>query len=228
MGESATRLHEDVLRPLQGPRVSYAVVGHEQRLAAATDLAHYLDAVVTIDDGGRGPDANHLKAWDMTATLNSEWCAVIEDDALPVDGFLAQAEMALSVAPAPVISLYLGKGKPRFHQPHIPAALAAADAAGAHWILSNHMLHAVAVAIRTELRQDWLDWASSSGDPIDQRMGKWCQRRGHTIAYCTPSLVNHADGPTLVEHRDRKPRDMPRVAWRTGTRERWNSRSVPL
>lgn len=217
-------MHSDPGRAL----ISYVVVGHEQRLDAATDLARYLEGVVTIDDGSHGPDANHLKAWDMTATLDSEWAAVLEDDAVPVDGFLQQAESALTSAPADVVSFYLGRGKPKWWQPHIPAALASADAARAHWILSNHVLHAVAIAMRVELREDWLDWAPRRTDPIDQRMGKWCQARGHTVAYCVPGLVDHADGPTLVTHRDGKPRDMPRVAWRTGTREHWNSKAVPL
>lgn len=208
--------------------ISWAVVGHEQRIIAATDVAHSIGAIITIDDGSHGADGNHLKAWDITQTQDAEWAGVLEDDAVPVHGFTEQAAAALTVAPADVVSFYLGRGKPRWWQHRIPIALAAADVHRAHWITTNHMLHAVAVAMRTELREDWLDWAPTSTLPIDERLTEWCRRRGHTIAYSAPSLVDHADGPTLIAHADRKPRDMARVAWRTGTRNTWNSKAVPL
>jgi hypothetical protein len=208
--------------------ISWAVVGHEQRLIDATELANQLGAVVTIDDGSHGADANHLKAWDITSTLDSEWSCVIEDDALPVRGFTAQAEAALAVSPADVVSFYLGRGKPKRWQQRIPAALAAADRELAHWITSDYLLHAVAVAMRTELREPWLDWAPTSTLPIDERLGRWCRIQRLSIAYTTPSLVDHADGPTLVTHRDGQPRTMARTAWRTGTRGAWNSHSVSM
>lgn len=208
--------------------ISFAVVGHEARIVEATDLAHSIGAVITVDDGTAGADANHLKAWQATSAMDEPWACVLEDDAQPVHGFIEQAEAALTAAPADVVSLYLGRGKPRSWQRVIPAALANADAHQAHWITANRVLHAVAVAMRTELRDDWLAWAPSSTLPIDQRLSEWCRLRGHTIAYTTPSLCDHADGPTLINHSDRKVRDMSRVAWRTGTRKTWNSKAVTM
>lgn len=194
----------------------------------ATDLARALGALVTIDDGTLGPDSNHLKSWDATSIVDTDWCGVVEDDAVPVAGFVDQADAAVAAAPAPVVSCYLGCGKPRRWQARIPAALEHADREGAHWITCTHLLHAVAVVMRTELRDDWLDWAHTSTLPIDERIGAWCRSKRHTIAYTMPSLCDHADGPTLVQHRDGQPRTMSRVAWRTGTRDVWNSRAVSM
>jgi len=89
--------------------ISYAVVGHVDRLLAATDLAHSLSAVVALDDGSKGAAGNHLAAWELTTTLPAAWAAVLEDDAQPVPGFLTQAAQALTAAPEPVVSLYLGR-----------------------------------------------------------------------------------------------------------------------
>lgn len=208
--------------------ISFAVVAHEQRLIAATELAHQLGAVITVDDGTAGPDSNHLEAWQLTDGVDAPWSCVVEDDAIPVLGFVDQAEQALAAAPAPIVSFYLGTGKPKSWQLRIARALSEADDAGAHWLTTCHLLHAVAVAVRTDLRQDWLDWAPSSTLPIDQRLSEWARLRGHPIAYTLPSLVDHLDGPTLIQHSDRQPRTMPRVAWRTGTRSTWTRQTVTI
>jgi hypothetical protein len=56
----------------------------------------------------------------------------------------------------------------------------------------------------------------------------WSTRNNVEVAYTVPSLVDHADGPTLVQHRDSSVREPGRVAWKTGTRRKWDSNSVPL
>lgn len=208
--------------------ISYAVVGHINRILAATDLAHSIGAVVTLDDGSKGAAANHLEAWRLTATLAAPWAAALEDDAQPVPGFLAQAEQALKVAPEPVVSMYLGRTRPKRWQERIAPAIATADRAGAHWLTATHVLHAVAVAMHASLREDWLDFAHSSTLPPDERLTAWCIARGHRVAYTHPSLVQHADGPTLVRHANTAGVHGPRKAWRTGTRDTWTDRAVAM
>ena len=206
--------------------ISSVVVGHPKRCVEAFELGADLVAPLSMDDG-IGADANHLRAWQMTTRFLGTWSMVVEDDAQPVEGFLAQAQAALSVAPTPVVSFYLGQTMPVHVQEDIRAALdQVKDAA---WITSNQLLHAVAVAIRQDLVLDMLDMLDDlTGFPIDERIGAWCRIRGHRIAYTVPSLVEHADWPTLIDHLDGIPRDTPRKAWRTGTREEWNSRWVAL
>lgn len=208
--------------------ISTAVVAHEARIIAATELATSLGAVITIDDGSLGAEANHLRAWQATQIADGDWALVLEDDAQPVPGFLEQAEHALAVSPAPIVSFYLGRGKPKTWQHRIAQAIAQADQAQAHWIDTHFLLHAVAVAMRTELREDWLATAPTLDFPIDQRLSEWARMRGHRIAYTLPSLVEHADWPTLIDHRDRQPRTEGRIAWRTGTRRTWNRTAVMI
>jgi hypothetical protein len=210
------------------PVISFAVVAHQARLVQATELAQQLGAAITVDDGTAGADANHLKAWGMACALGSRWSAVMEDDTVPVLGFLEQAESALAVAPAPVVSFYLGTGRPERWQDSISRALIKADRTGAHWVISNHLLHAVAVAVRTDLVQDWLGWARASTRPIDERMSAWCLTRHHKVAYTSPSLVDHADGPTLIPPHPLRRGTAARHAWRTGTRNTWNGTSIAI
>jgi hypothetical protein len=206
--------------------ISFAVVGHEARIVQATDLAHQLGAIITVDDGTAGVNGNHLKAWDITSTLDSTWAAVVEDDAIPVPDFLNQAEQALAVAPAPVVSFYLGRARPkRWQQERIAPAIAKAERYDTHWLTCTHLLHAVAVAMRTELVDEWLQWAHTSTLPIDERITAWCIAHDHKIAYSWPSICDHADGATLIDH---TPTADPRIAWRTGTRDTWTSTATPM
>jgi hypothetical protein len=64
--------------------------------------------------------------------------------------------------------------------------------------------------------------------PIDENIGQWSRRQGWPIAYTVPSLVDHADGPTLITHPDGAEREPGRVAWRTGTHFTWNSDAVEV
>ncbi|WP_280246168.1 hypothetical protein [Nocardia abscessus] len=208
--------------------ISFAVVAHIDRIVQATELARTLGAVIALDDGSKGAGANHLEAWRLTNGLETEWAAVLEDDAQPVPGFTQQAEQALAAAPEPVVSLYLGRTRPVRWQDRISRALVRIDERDPHWLTCTHLLHAVAVAIHTDLRGDWLDFATDNTLPPDERMTAWCIARGHTVAYSWPSLVQHADGPTLVEHSNTGNTTAPRIAWRTGTRHVWTPTSTPM
>lgn len=209
--------------------ISYAVAGHEQRLIAATELAKSLGAVLSVDNGTAGVHGNHCRAWKLTATTTSLWSAVLEDDAEPIPGFLEQAEAALAVAPAAVVSFYLGRTRPAHLQHHISTALHRADHEDAHWITTDTVLHGVAIAMHSTLRDDWLDFASQDHGtqyPVDELMGVWCRTRGHRVAYTVPSLVEHGDAPSLVPYTGYH--TQPRKAWRIGSRDAWSSRSVAL
>ncbi|MFG1794146.1 hypothetical protein [Nocardia sp. NPDC049149] len=208
--------------------ISIAVVAHQARIVEATELARSLDAVISVDDGTLRAEGNHLQAWRMTAERESDYALVLEDDAQPVPGFVEQAELALAVAPEPVVSFYTGMTRPKRWQERIAPAIAKADQAGSHWMVSTHVLHAVAVAIHVSLREDWLDFADGSKLPIDERLTAWCLARDHKVAYSWPSLCNHADGPTLVRHANTGNTTGPRKAWRTGSRATWTPQSVPM
>lgn len=210
--------------------ISWAVVAHPSRSANIDALAEVLpgNTIICEDQYGIGADANHLRAWTEASYSESTWSVVIEDDAVPVDDITTQAQKALAAAPEPVVSMYLGTGRPIRFQERITRAMHRIEDRDPHWLTATHMLHAVAVAMHADLIEDWMDWANESTLPIDERITAWCLGRGHRVAYTYPSLFDHEDGPTLITHRDGRPRDKPRRAWRTGTREHWTSTAVSM
>ena len=205
------------------------VVAHTSRASIARLLACQVGArFVAIDNGLLGCDGNHLAVLHHLAGMGADWSVVLEDDAVPVDGFADQLRMVLESAPSgvAVCSLYLGRQRPPQFQALIAARVRDAEAVEAHWLTSSRLLHAVGYAIRTDLIPGLLDFDSRL--PIDERIGAHVRELSVHVGYCWPSLVDHADMPTLVDHPDGKPRPPGRTAWRTGTRAAWSDVSIEL
>lgn len=200
------------------------IVGHIKRLPQVEALADLVDAdYVSIDDGTLGAEGNHRKVWDHLAT-SSEWSIVLEDDAIPCDNFRDQLHKALTVAPTPIVSLYLGTGHPIQWQPRIRQAIT--NAGDASWLTHHKLLHAVGVAIRTEHLPMRLN---TNGIPIDTAIGNWATQHHHQVGYTLPSLVDHRDQPTVIPRRyNGRPILQPRMAWQHGTRTHWTTTTAPL
>lgn len=204
-------------------RLSIGVVAHTARAAESTLLARMVCAdFVSVDNGILGCDGNHVAVQTHLAGLPARWAVVLEDDAVVVPDFRVQLAAALEVAPAPVVSLYLGRLRPPQYQRQVVQAVARANSVDASWIVGRRMLHAVGYAIRTDVLGSLLNFESRL--PADERVSAWAGG----VAYCWPSLVDHADLPTVVQHRDRQPRPPGRTAYRVGGRDVWTERSVPL
>ena len=181
---------------------------------------------MAMDNGSLGCKRNHLRAWTYMRNHNpTEWSVVLEDDCVPVHDF--PVAQALTAAPSPIVSFYLGTGYPPQMQQRIGQAIAQADREQAHWIVGNH-LHGVAVAIRTDLLPDMLDWTTKCSQPIDYAIRDWARSRNHDIAFTWPCITDHADQGSITKHPDGGARTVQRRAWRTGTREHWTQRSVKL
>lgn len=208
--------------------VKIGVVHHTTRditgLVKATKAA-----VVSTDDGTLGAGWNHRAVWSslLETVGRASHLVVLEDDAVPVQGFLSQLDRALEVAPSPIVSLYLGREWPPHWQHSINLALQDADKTDAAWLVCDELLHGVGVAVQTDLVADMLE-NSNQRLPIDESISSWAMTNHHLVSYTTPSLVEHADLPTLVNHFDGEPRPAGRVAWRTGARRKWTGEAVEL
>lgn len=215
-------------------RISWGVMGHPERERGALALSWMLGATLTLDEGwgenGTGDRAwtdAHARAVDPArpVTQLADWCVVLQDDARPVAAIYEQAVAALAAAPTPVVSFYLGTGYPEHTVTPARVAMLKADEDQAAWIVTRRLFWGVAVAIRTELVPDMLKGVGRSRRPYDERISRWAEQAGHRISYTWPSLVDHADGESLV--RDR-PRRRPRIAYRTGTRTDWATSPVEM
>lgn len=207
--------------------IPIGIVAHTLRVQQAKTLARHVNAdFISIDNGILGCDDNHETVQHHLSCLPSTWSVILEDDAEPVPNFRQQLDMCLPMSPSPIVSFYMGRKRPGHWQHRYRKAIGHAQVADACWIQSTHLLHAVGYAIRTELLPYLLDHTTSL--PVDQHIGHWARYHGHTIAYTYPSLVDHADSETLVDHPDGQPRTKGRKAHIVGERDQWTTTSVPL
>ena len=213
---------------MKAPRVSYAVMAHPDRDRPSQALSWLLGAVLVVDTDGAGENATGDLAWEAARLRPGpapDWCVVAQDDALPVAQIHSAAPAALAHAPSPVVSFYLGTSYPEHTVAAARVAMLKADEADAAWILSRRLHWGVAVAIRTELVGDMLRTVRRSRRPYDERISRWAEAAGHKIGYTWPSLVDHADGESLVRNRRRV---KPRIAYRTGTAASWETSAVRM
>lgn len=115
-----------------------AIVAHHSRRDMANDLASKLEAdSIFMDEHSAGANANHLRALSWAAEQSDR--VIIEEDALPVDGFRDKAQDWLARFPDDMLSLYLGTGRPPQYQMQIAERLIVADKTRADYItLSTH------------------------------------------------------------------------------------------
>lgn len=202
---------------------------------ARADAAHALQeqagaVFLHMDNGRIGCHASHRSTWEWLSehSGDAEFLLVLEDDAEPVEGFTQQLEQALAVAPTGIVSLYLGTSYPIHWQPRIDLARHNANRVDACWLRTTDVLHAVGVAIRTDLLPSMLEHAPH-GVPIDEAITKWAQAHGQEIGYTWPSLLQHSDTPTVIsKHADGVERTQPRKAWWCHTRTEWTDKAVTL
>lgn len=218
------------------------VVAHHRRYERATRLGDWLRAdIVAVDEGGLGAGPNHEVAYRWLADTGAPWSVLIEDDAIPIQGFHEQLPRILKSSPTDVLSLYLGRTRP----PHWQPSIAQVVGDDHHFLTASELLHHVAVAVRTEIIPDLLGHLQDSVAyqigklPIDEAVGQFCRDTGRLVGYSFPSPVDH-DGtlPTVIStHVSRHPREPgtrrgepPRRAWAFGSRKIWDGsrrRAIP-
>src|SRR5690606_18069540 len=165
-------------------------------------------------------------AWrGQSAVEGLSWGAVIQDDAIPVEGFWGHLEALLGAVPVRTcVGLYMGTSYPWAVQDRVRRALSKADRQGAGWVSGVTLYWGVGVVLPVEHIEHVLSRPCSK--PYDQRVGEWYRRDANLpVLYPSYSLVDHADQDTLVDHGG--PRSRPRVAHRVGLGP-VNSRMVEL
>ena len=184
--------------------VNIGVVADRRRGDVGLKLARQVEADhLSVDHGGLGCLGNHLTVWRWHAEHPSDWAVVLEEDAQPVDDFREQLDAALQTAPADVVSLYWGSGY--VDDPRNRVKVIDAQRQDVCWVLScGRILHAVALAVRGDLVLLMTqELGRSSKKPPDRLLSRWARARRHDVAYSIPSLVDHADIPSLIHHHRR-------------------------
>lgn len=204
--------------------IHVAVVGHAERITQAAGLAQTLaPSVLFLDDGSLGEWDNHERAlcWGTEQTGH---LLVIQDDAVPIDGLIEHCERAVKERPDDMIGLYVGQVRPK--RARVLSAVQKADRLGASWLVCDELFWGVATILPCAAICALLAFCENVAQPYDERLGKaWCAVTERDVVYTWPSLVSHADGPSVITSRPQ--RADGRVAWRVGA-PTWNELVVRL
>ncbi|ALB71034.1 hypothetical protein [Cronobacter muytjensii] len=190
-------------------QVRFVIVAHHSRHEQAKKLAESLDGYLLVDENSSGANWNHYRALQWAAEQSCR-VVVLEDDALPVEGFQTIVTEWLTRFPDSLISFYLGTGRPPQYQLEIATKLIAADRERTDHITMQRLVHAVCYSVPPKLIPKVVSrWDASK--PADYAIGDAC---GGLVIYACSSLVDHADGLPVEKHPDRQQRRERRRAWR--------------
>lgn len=203
-------------------------MGHVDRREMAYNLHSQVEAeYLSIDAGDYGENVNGDTTWRMLAASDAEWSIVLQDDAVPIRNFRQHAAEALTMAPPTAVSFYVGTCRPRADR--VQYAVDLAKSVDASWLVGNTLLWGVGVAIPTRLIEPMLTFVKDNGFPYDARIGTFFRRTDTAIRYTWPSLVDHADGVSILDQQGhRKPRECPRVAHQVGVPPAWDGPVVRI
>lgn len=209
--------------------VTTVIVAHERRAAQVPELEVRVGAhnVFMDNDGpkGLGEWPNHRRAiiwaaWHAMKNDHDHVC-IVQDDALPIDGFTGVLGWVLDTKPDDMIGLYVGTHRPRDRG--VTEACAEADQRGARWLSHPELLWGVATAFPARYVPGMLVHADKSTRPYDLRLGRaWRAERGikKPVLYTWPSLVDHRDEESVIAGRGKA--QGVRVARRVGDpRDTW-------
>lgn len=193
--------------------VPIVVIGHPRREKLANNLAREVQAdTISWDIQSKGCSFNHLQAWQwLSEDLDAEWSVVIEDDVVPCNHFRRNLEEAIKHSPEPILSLYLGRGRP----PHRQQDIAQVIADPVSYYTDQELMSTQGYAMRADLFhcRDQVE-VRTRRTTIERAISFWGKASGQRFAYCRQSLVDHRDGLTLItDHGDGQARNGKTALW---------------
>lgn len=214
--------------------VPITIVAHPKREQLALRLCSKVNAeAICWDNHNQGCESSHAKAWEYIHTATEPWVVFLEDDAVPVEFFREQLAQVLAAATTPIVSLYLGRGRPDQWQLPISAVIGTE----ACFIRSDTLLSTVGYAVQTPLLRQMcsevLRLVYMRRIELPEAITRWAKDRGYLISYSRPSIVDHLDIKPIINTEDRydgQERTELRKAWLFDWRPSgtWNSSWVQL
>jgi len=198
-------------------QIMFCVVAHHSRKEQAERLSFSLGAKLFMDDENHGSNWNHHRAL-VWASQKSSRIVILEDDAIPVQGFDLLVFDWLLRFPDQIVSFYLGTGRPPGKQLEIAMRLIDSDKARTDFIMLKRLIHGVCYSIPPAMLPGILKrWKPLKG--ADYAISDAARK---PVIYPVRSLVDHDDGEVVERHPDRQFRTERRKAWRLHPgRSRW-------
>lgn len=148
--------------------------------------------------------ANHLAVLRGLQSVARDhlWCIVLEDDAEPIADFRTHAAAALGYAQSPIVGFYIN----RAGTAHNLKMLQQARATGAAWMVTNHLVSALAYAINVNALDEIICRYVKCGydRTVEGRLTDWAGEKRRFLYgeprfyYTMPSLVDHSVVESLI------------------------------
>lgn len=197
-------------------RLAVAIAADHRRYSQVRELERKLlctsSLFATVYDRGEGEWDTHSRAWATCLEKGQATHAlVLEDDALVPQYLDRGAREAAERFPNSAISLYFGDHENKYNRAsRVRRARDAARLAGSvddvSWISTPGLWWGVAVILPVAWIEPMLAyWSKRKTGLYDERISKWItMHEKGPVLNTWPSLVDHADGPSLLR-RSRKP-----------------------
>lgn len=199
------------------PSLSVAIMAHPARAAMVERLLDKLGDVPVAWAERKNDLWGTRRRATLACDLDCTHHLVLQDDVMICRDLVAGVERALEHVPPDVpASLYIGQRRP--DRELVKAACAKARESSASWVVMPTLLWGPAVVLPTAAIPDMVEYCDTlkKMPHDDRRMGMYWERISPTW-YTWPSLVDHADGPSMAQGRmgtDRsKPQQLMRVAF---------------
>ena len=158
-------------------------------------LAQWPHADVVEDRRREGAWPTARRAWERLAATGSTHALLLQDDAIPCDDMALQVLAARDAIPEGLLSFYTRRA--RF--------VATAREADSSWYWSPDGAYGLALLMPREWIHSMLAWGDREIEPSyphdDNRVSLWARSSGCGVFVSCPSLVTHADLPSLLGHR---------------------------
>lgn len=199
-------------------RISIAIMAHPKRKEMAESLFKQLDEMNFVScelvmdnkdyEWNTGVRALQAKA------PNADWHLVIQDDAIISENFYQNVKRALEEVPERTcVSFYFGSGSP-FPEKTERQFKSASDK-GISWIRTATLFWGVCIAVPADETEKIITFGAGSSRLYDNRVGLYFFNQGRAVYNLVPSIVDHSQGESLLEHG----KDLVRKAYRFETQD---------
>jgi hypothetical protein len=184
------------------PRLSVAIMADPRRAALVPGIVDRLDRdPAVVWDRIRNRWDTGRRAW-LAADPSATHHLVLQDDAIVCRDLVAGLEAALEYVPAEaIVTPFMGRRRPMVEK--VENAIALADRTGAAFVVMRPLNWGLGIIVPTPAIGDMLRWCDRTAKwpNYDKRIGQYFIREPLWPTWCTwPSLVDHADVPSLAGH----------------------------
>ncbi len=188
-------------------RISIAIMAHPKRKKMAQALFEKLDEMDFVScelvmdncdyEWNTGVRALQAKA------PNAHWHLVIQDDAIISDNFYQNVKRALEGVPEKTcVSFYFGSGSP--FPEKTERQFKSASEKGISWIRTATLFWGVCFAVRADETEKIITFGAGSNRLLDNRIGLYYFNKSRPIYNLVPSIVDHRQGQSILEHGEGK------------------------